>query len=256
MPPLTIRARFPLGVFQGHEKDGSPSRLPDTARLYSALVNAAGQGTAAERSDDGLRISADSARALNWIENHPPKRLMVPVNTPVQRGPRPVSYREEGTVEKVKKIPHPRLRKVPTEISEGTALLGDFGWYWDDAPTEVREALERLCPDVSCLGETDSPVILTLDPIESTHELASGVSQLRPLGTPVRTPREGRLKELEKAWNEEHHKIPSVKGDRSKETSDDPRTQPIPASSLSTLYYERPGFPSLDDPWAFARLVV
>ncbi len=255
MPPLTIRARFPLGVFQGHEKDGSPSRLPDTARLYSALVNAAGQGTAAERSDDGLRISADSARALSWIENHPPKRLMVPVNTPVQRGPRPVSYREEGTVEKVKKIPHPRLRKVPTEISEGTALLGDFGWYWDDAPTEVREALERLCPDVSCLGETDSPVILTLDPIESTHELASGVSQLRPRGTPVRTPREGRLKELERAWNEEHRKIPSMKGDRSKETSDDPRKQPIPASSLNTLYYERPGFPTPDDPWAFARLV-
>ena len=33
MPPLTIRAQFPLGVFQGHEDDGSPARLSDTARL-------------------------------------------------------------------------------------------------------------------------------------------------------------------------------------------------------------------------------
>ena len=253
MPQLTIRAHFPLGVFQGHEKDGSSSRLPDTARLYSALVNAAGQGTAAERGDDGLQISADSARALGWIENHPPKRLMVPVSIPVQTGPRPLSYRNEGTAEKPKSVL--RLRKTSTEISEGTALLGDFGWCWDDAPTEVREALERLCPDVSCLGETDSPVVLTLDPIESTHELVSEASQLRPRGTPVRTPHEGRLEELERAWDEEHRKIPSMKDDRPMESSDGPRTRPIPTGSLGTLYYERPGSPLPEDPWAFARLV-
>lgn len=253
MPQLTIRAHFPLGVFQGHEKDGSPSRLPDTARLYSALVNAAGQGTAAERNADGLRISANSTRALRWIENHPPTKIMVPPRTPVQRGPRPVAYREEGTVHKPMGVL--ALRKSAKEISEGTALSGDLGWSWDEAPVEVFEALERLCPDVSCLGETDSPVILTLDPIEPTHELLHEVSQLRPHGAPVRTPLEGRLEELEKAWNEEHHKPPSVKADRPRETSDTPRTQPVPAGALGTLYYERPGVTIPDDPWASARLI-
>ncbi len=78
MPPLTIRAQFPLGVFQGHEDDGSPARLPDTARLYSALVNAAGNGTEAELRKGQLRLSSESVAALSWLETHPPTQLMVP----------------------------------------------------------------------------------------------------------------------------------------------------------------------------------
>ena len=99
MSPLTIRAVFPLGVFQGHRADGSPDRLPDTARLFSALVNAAGQGSEAIAVKGRLEPSSESTAALSWLEKHPPTMIRIPNHVPVSPDRRPDAYRKTGTVQ-------------------------------------------------------------------------------------------------------------------------------------------------------------
>ncbi|AXE37699.1 type I-G CRISPR-associated protein Csb2 [Acidipropionibacterium virtanenii] len=250
MPPLTIRARFPLGMFQGHLEDGSPSRLPDTARLYSALINAAGNGTAADPIKGQLRISSESAAALNWLEHHPPTELMVPEYVPAYSSV--TSYRDEGTLEKPPKSNAPRIKKSGRTVSTATALAGPVGWFWDEAPSHVHETIGRLCGDVSCLGESDTPVVLTIEPIETTHKLISEPSELHPRGISVRTPAPGRLDELERAWEREHPtKFPTKANDKARQTE---RTSgsPIPRAALQVLQYEVPTRPVSPDPWPFA----
>lgn len=254
MPPLTIRAQFPLGVFQGHEDDGSPARLPDTARLYSALVNAAGNGTEAELRKGQLRLSSESVAALSWLETHPPTQLMVPEYEPARGQQGVISYRDEGTVEKPPSG-SVRIRKSSKPIGTGTALAGAFGWCWDDAPSNVQETIGRLCADVSCLGESDSPVVLTLESFEPSHELVPNPSQLSPVGIPMRTPRPGRLDTLEKAWLAEHPaRRPSAATDRPRQTEQSAGF-PIPVEHLQVLRYRShtPAEPS--EPWPLAHLM-
>lgn len=250
MPPLTIRAHFPLGMFQGHAEDGSPSRLPDTARLYSALINAAGNGTEAEPRKGQLRISSESAAALSWLEHHPPTELLVPDYVPAFS--QVTSYRDEGTLEKPPTSKSPRIKKSGRRTSTATALAGPVGWFWNDAPSHVQETIGRLCADVSCLGESDSPVVLTLDPIDTTHKLVPEPSQLHPRGISVRTPAPGRLDELERAWEGDHPaRFPSKANDRAKQT-ERPAGSKIPHSALQVLQYEKPTPPVAPDPWPFA----
>lgn len=154
MSPLTIRAVFPLGVFQGHRADGSPDRLPDTARLFSALVNAAGQGSEAIAVKGRLEPSSESTAALSWLEKHPPTMIRIPNHVPVSPDRRPDAYRKTGTVQGPKKSP--AMRIGARQISTGTAIDDCVGWFWADAPSEVQETVGRLCADVSCLGEDDS----------------------------------------------------------------------------------------------------
>lgn len=252
MPPLTIRAHFPLGTFQGHAEDGSPSRLPDTARLYSALINAAGNGSQAEPRKGQLRISSESAAALSWMERHPPTELMVPEYVPAFSGV--TSYRDEGTAEKPPSA-SPRIRKSARTVNTATALAGPFGWFWEDAPPNVQETIGRLCEDVSCLGESDSPVVLTLEPIEATHKIVTEPSELHPRGILIRTPSPGRLDELERAWETDHpKKLPTKANDRPK-VAERPAGSKIPMAALRTLQYERPTLPSPREPWPFAFLI-
>lgn len=54
MTAFTIRARFPLGVYQGHSSDGvTVDDFPSTARLFSSLVHAAAKGSTAEPRGGG-----------------------------------------------------------------------------------------------------------------------------------------------------------------------------------------------------------
>ncbi|MDN6793809.1 MAG: type I-U CRISPR-associated protein Csb2 [Propionibacterium sp.] len=257
MPALTVRAHFPLGVFQGHAEDGSPSRIPDTARLYSALINAAGNGTEAEFRKGQLRLSSESVAALSWLEHHPPTRIMIPDHVPAFGRAAITSYRDDGTAERLPKSRTGRIRKSSRTISTSTALSGAVGWLWDDAPTHVVETVGRLCSDVSCLGESDSPVVLTLEHIDATHEIVSEPSELHPRGVAVRTPGPGRLEELEKAWEAEHPaKLPTKTQDRPKLT-EHPAGSRIPNSALRALQYERlaPSAPS-SDPWTTALIMA
>ncbi|CEP27826.1 type I-U CRISPR-associated protein Cas5/Cas6 [Propionibacterium freudenreichii] len=253
MSPLTIRAVFPLGVFQGHRADGSPDRLPDTARLFSALVNAAGQGSEAIAVKGRLEPSSESTAALSWLEKHPPTMIRIPNHVPVSPDRRPDAYRKTGTVQGPKKSP--AMRIGARQISTGTAIDDCVGWFWADAPSEVQETVGRLCADVSCLGEDDSPVILTLDQFVPTHELVASTQQLRPTGLAVRTPGPGRLDELIRAHHEAFPpKMPSAAQD-SPSFSEMPRGSRVPTEGLRVLRYKSPTPPPADSPWPLAMLL-
>lgn len=197
MATLTLRARYPLGTFLGHRADGQPAPFPDTARLFSALVHAAAKGSTAVLAHGGDLGPSDSARAaLRWLESHPPTAISLPERDRVS--PSIVdAYRAEGVFESNVK---PSERKVRKRQSGAVALAGPVGWAWDlDAPEEIVATLRLLSADVSCLGESDSPVVLEVDDrFEVTHRLdpdATGFAD--PSGQRVRTPVIGRLAELD-----------------------------------------------------------
>lgn len=202
MATLAIRARFPLGIYLGHQPDGQPSPFPDTARLHAALTHSAGKGSLAKVVGTDLRPSKDALTALRWLELHPPSALCMPRTIPVRRagvtGSVTESYRDEGVFEK-KKGEVPRRRKVPKRQSDAVAVDGHFGWAWDqEAPSDVVDTIAALCEDVSCLGEADTPVILEVGDVEVTH-LRDAIKTAFPApgGVRVRTPVSGRTDELE-----------------------------------------------------------
>ena len=254
MPPLTITATFPLGVFQGHRADGSADPLPDTARLFSALVNAASQGTDAFAVKGKLGPSSESTAALAWLEQHPPTMIKVPNHVPVQSGRYPTTFREEGTIGGAKSSPAPKKRSAA--ISTGTALASSIGWIWKDAPSTVQECIGRLCADVSCLGEADSPVVLTMDEFTPTHELVASTQQLRPTGLAMRTPGPGRLDELIQAHAEAHPaKRPSEATDRPS-LSQLPHGSRVATRGLQVLRYRSPHAAPGKSPWPRAMLLA
>lgn len=199
MPALEIRARHPLGVFRGHHGGGgSVSGFPDTARLHAALIHAAGTGSTAVIDGRHLRPSERAIRALEWLESHPPSELSLPQTRILSTGC--VVYREEGVFEGG--ATNPRPRKVAKSQSDGVALPAStgWGWRWEDAPEDVIDTIGRLCEDVSCLGETDSPAVLELAPTDATHTIAPEVGELASGDfMRVATPLAGRFDELESA---------------------------------------------------------
>lgn len=253
MATLSITAHFPLGVFLGHKSDGSPDPFPDTARLYSALVNAAGQGELAVEEHGQLRISSESETALRWLEANPPVALAIPEYQLVQSGLRLDRYRDEGTLEKRKT--GVSVKKTESKVSTGSALGGTFGWKWADVPSEIAETIEQLCHDVPCLGEADSPVTLSVGSLIVTHTRDDSVSQLRARGLKVRSPKEGRFDVLELAWRMAYpKKHPSTAKDRVS-TSEKALGPPVPTEGLQTLYYTPLKVQPVLAPWPKAFFV-
>lgn len=205
--PLTIEASFPLGVFQGNEVSGLPTRHPSLSRLFSALTHAAGTGSTALEVAADLQPSPESVAALLWLETNPPQQLRIPETTEVRdtgdtRHDHPISYRDKG----VKKKGVPKKTAHPLECA--TAVAGAYVWYWTgDVPPTVASQLIRLCEDVGCLGENHSPVVLsaTVDRpknLNPTHRLAA-----HQWGSPdnkqqltVKAPMQGRFRVLEGAY--------------------------------------------------------
>ena len=173
MTALAIRARFPLGIFLGHHADGQPARYPDAARLHAALLHSAGKGSLAVATDGDLRAAPTSLAALQWLESHPPSAISLPgCVIAALPGGTTTSFRDEG-VFNAEKGKAPTRRRMPKSQSDAVALDGPFGWAWEeDAPAEVVQTIARLCEDVSCLGEADTPVILEvgdIEPVSYTH---------------------------------------------------------------------------------------
>lgn len=256
MPTMVIAAVFPLGVYLGHGSDGRPSAFPDTARLHAGLVNAAGQGSLAEEVDGALRPSARAVSALRWLESNPPSGLVHPPMVPVALRGRVLAWRFEGVMES-KKNPVPR--RVQKSQSDGVAMGGVLGWSWNvPVPDGVRDTLDELCADVSCLGEADSPVVLKLpDPAgwEPTHELDARQSGFPAEGgLRVRTPLEGRLDELEADYRTAYPvSRPTAAADRHSWGANP--SSPTPSASRVRLRVYRPAQPEVDDiPWS--QLVV
>lgn len=153
MAPVSITAHFPLGVYRGHAADGRSEPFPSPARLLSALVNAAHIGTTAP--GDGT-AKPQYAAALTWLEEHPPNGICLPTTMNVRiEASRIFMHRRNGSI---------KNNKYKTEartVSDGYAIDGVIGWVWDDMPDDVRNAVSRLCEDVPCLGEMDSPVVMS-----------------------------------------------------------------------------------------------
>ena len=254
MATLVIRARFPLGVYLGHQPDGQPSPFPDTARLLSALLHAAGKGSSAVEVNGDLRPSRQSFDALTWLEEHPPSAVALPQSTPVAgTGLSAEAYRDEGVHDKAQKD-FPTRRKVRKHQSDAVALNGYVGWAWDEgAPDDVVTTIGQLCEDVSCLGEADSPVILELADIEVTHLRDTSLSAFpAPGGVAVRTPVHGRVDELEADYTlARPAKQPTTASDRHSWTAL-PASHRVAASRTRPMTY-RPITPPLPDlPWVGA----
>ncbi|WP_298087734.1 type I-U CRISPR-associated protein Csb2, partial [uncultured Corynebacterium sp.] len=139
MRELNLIARFPLGVYIGHSGKGAADRFPSPLRLHSALLNSAGQGTAAVEESRGLGPSEKSLAALSWLEENPPTRRFI--------------YREVSSVNEKRRTEERRL-------SDGRAVKGHVGYRWVSVPDDIAETIVELCRDVSCLGETESVVVL------------------------------------------------------------------------------------------------
>ena len=187
MAPASVTAHFPLGVYHGHAADGSPEPFPSPARLFSAFVSASHTGVTA--GTDG-QVAPDIDEALTWLEKHPPHGLHIPSMAPVQSGNR-VAYRKTGTIEK------DQPKTAAKAISDGYAINGEIGWLWDDMPDGVRDALFRLCEDVPCLGEMDSPVVMSIETVEANWRLDSAATAFTPGGgLRVQIPAPGRTRVL------------------------------------------------------------
>ena len=232
MAPVSITAHFPLGVYHGHAVDGSPDPIPSPARLFAALVSVAHTGAAA--AADG-QAAPDIDEVLTWLENHPPHGLHIPSTTPVQTGNR-VAYRKTGTIEKNQ----PKTAAKAT--SDGYAINGEIGWIWDDMPDGVRDVLSRLCEDVPCLGEMDSPVVMSIETVEANWRLDPAATAFTPGGLRVQVPAPGRTRVLRELHSQSRPlKPPSASADAFHPTGDSVRAFPTSEECLRTVRYAEAG---------------
>ncbi|WOQ16524.1 type I-U CRISPR-associated protein Csb2 [Raineyella sp. W15-4] len=257
MPTLTVTARFPLGVFAGHGADGSSvDPFPSTKRLHSALMHAAGKGSLAILRSGDLRPADASLAALEWLETHIPHAIQHPTHCSTRVGTREPAnaYRAEGTFDKAKTGGHID-RKVRKQVTNAIAVNGAFGWEWSGVPASVCRVVEVLCEDVSCLGEADSPVVLSTQiPLSAPMPLVEGAGQFTRRGMPVQTPSAGRTRELEDAYDRDHPlKHPDPKADRFIATQG-PRPSEVTTQRVRNAYYEAPDAPIPESPWVRTML--
>ena len=195
MQELGIIARFPLGVYTGHKRDGSADTLPDPVRLHAALLNSAAQGTHAVLGEQGLEPSETSLKALMWLEKNPPDGIEIPEYMPVYKDARRFMYREVAPAKKKRKT-------EKRTISEGTAVSGKIGWVWKQVPDDIANTLEQLCDDVPYLGESTSVTVLGSGDVSPNLILDLQGNPLEAVGTMLRIPAPGRTDALIETYRE------------------------------------------------------
>jgi CRISPR-associated protein Csb2 len=254
--PWAIVADLPLGTYRGAGADQRPERIPSVARLYSALLCAAGFGPrAVQRDDDSLDVSQADEVALRWLERNPPDSVHIP---PLEvNGGRALAYRNDGTVGRAKS--GGLTIKKPGKAADACTAVGDmFAWIWTELPPEpVRAALEQLCPDVSYLGTTESPVRLTAvsgGAFNATHELNPEAGLFTADGTASERPLPGRLEELSRAFRSSTGTPPRVGRDdyRTDETS---RSRVPTRQAVETAWYSPRQAAAADVPWPQVFLI-
>ncbi len=238
MPQLVIQARFLAGTFLGEEGGQRHARRPDTARLFSALVNSAATGSTALECDGKLEPASESLVALQWLEQHPPSCLSMPETISLSRVALTV-YRDEGVMERTKNQVRSKTRGKAQ--SSGVAVSGTFQWIWhEDVPDELIETLDAICEDISYLGSADCPAVVEAGATAMpTHELSEdqGPFSITPAER-VRTPRPGRLVALRRAHDEAYPaKRPTIAADKATTTASPSSYRP-PRESLQHLRYE------------------
>ena len=249
MTSMAISATFPLGVYTGHGPDGSAEPLPDFARVFSALVQAAAVGT--QSTGDAEEPYTDTAgEVLDWLESHPPEALAVPDHLPVSDSRRRIAYRREGVF--LKEDGAVKYKTTPRPLSDGTALSGALQWIWSDAPDRTLVlALDDLCADVPHLGETSSPVTLRVsEGLAPTHHRDSGAGfGTMPGELRQKLPATGRRAELDAAHAAARpRRRPSVAADKHT-TSAHPSAASPSRDRLQTGVYRPVDAAPVDVPW-------
>ena len=252
---FTIVAELPLGTYRGAHADGRVERIPSVARLYSALLCAAGFGPRAVVEGQSSAPCPADEEALRWIEQTPPDRVSVPA-LEVNAG-RVTAYRDDGTIKNNKTSMG--IKKLPKAPDVSVAVDGSFAWTWTTPPPEpVAAALSALCPDVPYLGTTQSPVRLRVldagSPTDGSRLAGSAMvldpeaGIFSPGGEDVALPLPGRLEELRAAHRSATSASPTVAKDRW--TGNEISAAPAPPDSSVALARYRPAAPPVaDGPW-------
>lgn len=248
----TLVARYPLGTYQAHRANGRADGYPDVARLFSALVAAAGNGSTARPSDDGLSPSDDAIRALRWLEDNPPDGMRLPLR---EMAGAVTSYRQEGVINTVQGRTSARV--AGRRAGDVVALGGPVAWTWDsEIPADIRAIIDALCADVAYLGESDSPVVLEFGDEAPTHRVDPDAGAFSGRGEQVRVPIAGRLDELERAYAAAHPaKRPSPSADRHSGGE-----LPVPPPMPDTAHVRARRYVAVDAaptnaPWAYGWLL-
>lgn len=258
--PFTITAVLPLGTYRGSASDGRPEPLPSVTRLHSALLAAAGFGPRAVLLGEDVGATLvpcpqDDA-ALRWLEDHPPHAVSVPalrINASAA-----TAYRRDGTLESRKSGIGERS-PLGKPVGGSVAVSGPLTWTWWETPPEpVAQALAALCPDVSHLGTTESPVQLRADHHDDpavTHQLDADADLFRggDRGLDLDVPVSGRLDELLAA-----HGTLTVRPSSAKDrvSGSERSSAPVPTRQFTAVARYTPTLaPDVDVPWPQVLLV-
>lgn len=200
-----------------------------------------------------LRPSEDSLAALEWLENKSPDAIQHPEHCSVHRGMEIAAYRAEGTFDGTGGKASLRDKKARKRIASGEAVAGAFGWQWDDVPETVRDVVTRLCEDVVCLGEGESPVVLSTEiPLVSPLRQVAGAGQFTQRGISVQSPGPGFVRSLEDAYDTANpRKRPSMAADGFS-GSQRPAPSPVPDTPVRNIYYAMPAPATATAPWTRA----
>ena len=251
MTGFALLAEFPLGTYRAHVGDGDLDTFPSAARLHAALLCAAAAGPSARLEEGDLAIEEDARSALQWLEQHPPDALCLP--RVVQNRGAGIAYRDLGLFERRPAQPFVR-RRLPRPASESVALGGAVAWIWDDEPpSEVRVALERLCPDVSHIGGAESPVRLRVGEADPTHRRDDGADLFEGRGVDLAVPDQGRADELE-ALEATRRKPPRARSDRLA-SSEAELSSPGENRRVSSARFRSIGAGEHDLPWSTVLMV-
>ena len=247
--PFAIVADLPLGTYHGAGPDGQPEPVPSVARLHAALLCAAGFGPrAVSTGPDSLDVREEDQAALRWLEENPPDSVAIPalqINIAY-----PVAYRDDGTIKRSRGSAS--IKKLAKSPGGGTAVAGRFAWIWTEPPPpEICGALAELCPDVACLGTTESPARLRAVTGEADRghrrprchgrNVQHGSHRAGPAGR-------GRTAELMAAHQGASGRPPSVAAD--KVETDEKSLSPVPRrAAVATARYRDRARPAVEAPW-------
>ncbi len=244
---FTICAELPLRTYAGAAPDGTLDRIPSVSRLFSALLAAAGFGPRAVWDGETLGPCDADAGALMWLEGHPPDQVSIPA-LHVNRGSG-VAYRNDGTI--YRKGTAARIKVRSAVAGSSVAVAGTFAWTWDEQPpAEVAAALQALCPDVSHLGTTETPVRLRVSTAvepQPTHRLDPEAGLFDVGGLDVEVPLGGRLRELARA-----HGAAGVRPSAAKDKvgTDEKSSSPVPSrEAVAVARYSPVDGVDSDVPW-------
>jgi CRISPR-associated protein Csb2 len=205
---LKISLTFPRG-YEGDEL-GTPEDLPSAARLHEALVAAAAGGPWAEVGGRELSPCPEHRRALEWLEEHEPVGMSVPLTcltTP--------------TAQRFRRRASP-VTLAGTRFEALSTLDGPVTWYWPEPPEPVVQALRQIAPEVTHVGRADSIAIVRVDvgTREGDHGRYHVMTRGRGPGRVVRIPTSGRLAALEDAHRSARKRGSHSTGSMGKQAAD------------------------------------